>query len=82
IEEYLPIIAPDGTVEAIFEIYRDGEPLLAAISQAQTSALSIVLLAAMVLAGLLSLLAMLQLSGNFRIYDPTSDRPGHSSLFE
>ncbi|MDZ7269561.1 MAG: hypothetical protein ONB48_19925 [candidate division KSB1 bacterium] len=32
--------------------------------------------------GLLSLLAMLQLSGNFRIYDPTSDRPGHSSLFE
>ena len=53
IEEYLPIIAPDGTVEAVFEIYRNGEPLLAAISQAQTSALSVVLLAAMVLAGLL-----------------------------
>jgi diguanylate cyclase (GGDEF)-like protein len=53
IEEYLPIIAPDGTVEAVFEIYRDGEPLLAAISQAQTSALSVVLLAAIVLAGLL-----------------------------
>jgi hypothetical protein len=53
IEEYLPIIAPDGTVEAIFEIYRDGEPLLAAISQAQASALSVVVLAAMVLAGLL-----------------------------
>ena len=53
IEEYLPILADDGTVRAVFEIYRDGTPLVAAINQAQTSVLSVILLAALVLAVLL-----------------------------
>ncbi|HEY8169094.1 MAG TPA: diguanylate cyclase [Candidatus Limnocylindrales bacterium] len=53
IEEYLPIVAPDGSVEAVFEIYRDGAPLLATIGQAQTGVLSVTLLAAIVLAVML-----------------------------
>ncbi len=53
IEEYLPIIGPDGGVEAAFEIYRDAAPLLAAVGNSQAAVLLITLVAALLLAGLL-----------------------------
>jgi diguanylate cyclase (GGDEF)-like protein len=53
IEEYLPILGPDGGVEAAFEIYRDAAPILAAVGNSQAAVLLITLVAALFLAGLL-----------------------------
>ena len=53
LEEYLPIIAPDGTVEAAFEVYRDAAPILADVARSQVSVLTVTILAAVLLAGLL-----------------------------
>lgn len=53
VEEYLPIIGPDGGVEAAFEIYRDAAPILAAVGNSQAAVLLITLVAALFLAGLL-----------------------------
>jgi diguanylate cyclase (GGDEF)-like protein len=53
LEEYLPIRAPDGSVEAAFEIYRDAAPIIAEVGRSQTSVLSVTIIAALVLAGLL-----------------------------
>ena len=53
LEEYIPIIAADGTVEASFEVYRDAAPILAAVARSQTSVLTVALGASFVLALLL-----------------------------
>jgi diguanylate cyclase (GGDEF)-like protein len=53
VEEYLPIKGPDGKVEAVFEVYRDAGPVLAAIGDAQRAVILIVALATAILAILL-----------------------------
>jgi diguanylate cyclase (GGDEF)-like protein len=53
LEEYIPIFAPDGSVEAAFEVYRDAGPILADVGRSQQSVLVLTLLASLVLAGLL-----------------------------
>ena len=53
VEEYLPIKGADGKVEAVFEVYRDAGPVLAAIGDAQRAVILIVALASAILAILL-----------------------------
>ncbi|HMJ79817.1 MAG TPA: diguanylate cyclase, partial [Candidatus Dormibacteraeota bacterium] len=53
VEEYLPIKGADGKVEAVFEVYRDAGPVLAAIGDAQRAVILIVAIATAILSILL-----------------------------
>jgi len=53
LEEYIPIIGPGHTVPAVFEIYRDAQPILLAVAATTTQVIQIVLLAAAILGALL-----------------------------
>ena len=53
LEEYIPIVGPNGTVPAVFEIYRDAQPILDAVATTTTQVIQVVLLAALILGALL-----------------------------
>ena len=55
LEEYIPVKL-DGTVPAVFEIYRDAAPILAAVSDTRSAVLLVTLTASAVLAVLLYLI--------------------------
>ncbi|MET1232866.1 MAG: diguanylate cyclase [Candidatus Limnocylindrales bacterium] len=56
LEEYLPIVGPDGEVEAVFEVYRDATSLLAEVGRSQVSVVAIIVVCALVLGCLLWLI--------------------------
>ena len=56
LEEYLPIVGPDGEVEAVFEVYRDAAPLLAEVGRSQVSVVAVIVVCALVLGCLLWLI--------------------------
>ena len=53
LEEYIPIAGPHGSVPAVFEIYRDAQPILQAVASTTTQVILIVLAAALILAAML-----------------------------
>ena len=53
LEEYIPIAGANGTIPAVFEIYRDGQPILTAVAATTTQVILVVLAAALILAGML-----------------------------
>jgi diguanylate cyclase (GGDEF)-like protein len=53
LEEYIPIIGAGHSVPAVFEIYRDAQPILTAVASTTTQVLLVVLLAAVILGAML-----------------------------